>query len=372
MEENKKKKSTGRKWKIFGKTVAGISAGIILVIAGYVSYVMLSYSRIEDNQTLEITGTARTDTLKTDREYTAVTYNIGFGAYTPDYTFFMDGGTQSWADSEESVINCINGDIALLKRHQSDFALIQEVDTDATRSYHVDQSKLFYDGFSDSSASLAVNYHSAFLFYPILQPHGASNSGLLTLSNYTIASAMRRSLPVSESMSKFLDLDRCYSLNYINTENGKQLVVVNTHLSAYGTDSSLQTQQLEKMFGDMQKEYEKGNYVICGGDFNHDFTGSSKERFNDDVPAEYSWAAAFPDHLIPAHFQKLVNYQSGGSIPSCRNCDKPYGTDSFVLTVDGFIVSDNVETTYMDIIDNQFLYSDHNPVKLKFKLKSSD
>ena len=201
-----------------------ISLLFLLVIAGYVSYVMLSYSRIEDDQTLEITGTARSDTLKTDREYTAVTYNIGFGAYTPDYTFFMDGGTQSWADSEESVINCINGDIALLKRHQSDFALIQEVDTDATRSYHVDQSKLFYEGFTDSSASLAVNYHSAFLFYPILQPHGASNSGLLTLSNTKISSAMRRSLPIAESMSKFLDLDRCYSLNYINTENGKQLV----------------------------------------------------------------------------------------------------------------------------------------------------
>ena len=370
--DEKKKKTKGRKWKVLGKSVLGVSAGIVLILAGYVSYVMITYSRIEDNRTLEITGTARSDPLKTDTEYTAVTYNIGFGAYTPDYTFFMDGGTQSWANSEESVISCINGDIALLKRHQPDLTLIQEVDIDSTRSYHVNQFKLLCDGFSDMSATLAVNYHSAFLFYPILQPHGASNSGLLTLSNTKISSAMRRSLPIAESMSKYLDLDRCYSLNYINTENGKQLVVVNTHLSAYGTDSSLQTRQLEKMFGDMRKEYEKGNYVICGGDFNHDFTGNSKERFNGEVPAEYSWAAAFPDQLIPAHFQKLVNYQSGGSVPSCRNCDKPYSPDSFVLTVDGFIVSDNVETTYMDIIDNQFLYSDHNPVKLQFKLKASD
>ena len=143
-------------------------------------------------------------------------------------------------------------------------------------------------------------------------------------------------------------------------------------MPALGTHVPVSKEQWEKMFGDMRKEYEKGNYVICGGDFNHDFTGNSKERFNGEVPAEYSWAAAFPDQLIPAHFQKLVNYQSGGSVPSCRNCDKPYSPDSFVLTVDGFIVSDNVETTYMDIIDNQFLYSDHNPVKLKFKLKSSD
>ena len=372
MKEKTKKDPAKKKRRILLKTLLGITAAIILTVAGYVSYVMISYDRIEDDLALEVTGTAKVDTVKVDTEYTALTYNIGFGAYTPDFTFFMDGGTQSWANSKESVIDCINGDIALIKKEQANFALIQEVDFDATRTYHVDEAKLFYDGFTDKSSTLAVNYHSAFLFYPILEPHGASNAGMLTLSDARIVSATRRSLPISESMSKLLDLDRCYSLNYINTDNGKQLVIVNTHLSAYGTDSSLQTQQLEKMFGDMQKEYEKGNYVICGGDFNHDFPGNSKEIFNKEVPEEYSWAAAFPDELIPAHFQKPVNYQSGFKTPSCRYCDKPYGPDSFILTVDGFIVSDNVETTYMDVVDNQFLYSDHNPVKLKFKLKASD
>ena len=34
------------------------------------------------------------------------------------------------------------------------------------------------------------------------------------------------------------------------------------------------------LFEDMAAEYQKGNYVICGGDFNHDFTGDSSQKLN--------------------------------------------------------------------------------------------
>ena len=33
--------------------------------------------------------------LTTGQEYSALTYNLGFGAYTPDFSFFMDGGKSS-------------------------------------------------------------------------------------------------------------------------------------------------------------------------------------------------------------------------------------------------------------------------------------
>ena len=346
----------------------GIIAVLIFIVIGYVLYLVTSYSRIDDKQSLDVEGKSKTDVFLLDKEYQAVIYNIGFGAYTQDYTFFMDGGTQSWAKSKESVLECIDGDIALLNRYKPDVILLQEVDFDSTRSYHVDEVERICSAFTDMSHTLAVNYHSAFLFYPLTQPHGASNAGLLTLSSVQIQSGLRRSLPISEGMSKYIDLDRCYSINRTNVENGKELVWFNVHTSAYGVEGDLQKQQLTMLFDDMKAEYEKGNYVICGGDFNHDFTGNSKEIFNETVPEEYTWAAAFPDELIPAHFIKLTDYTGGMTIPSCRNDDKPYDENNFTLTVDGFIISDNVIPTYMNVIDNQFLYSDHNPVELKFRL----
>ena len=366
MSKNKGPKTKKFRW---WKIPLGIVSAVLCIAIVYVAYVFISYNRIEDNLELEVKGTSSSAAVKTDTEYTAMTYNIGFGAYTPDFTFFMDGGTQSWAASKESVIDCINGDIELLKEHKVDFALIQEVDTDSTRSYHVNQADMLREAFTDHSSVEAVNFHSSFLFYPFTQPHGFANSSLLTLSDAQIQSSLRRSLPISTSVSKLVDLDRCYSINRVKVENGKELILINVHLSAYGTNGDLQSQQLSMLFGDMQAEYEKGNYVICAGDFNHDFLGNSKEIFNDEVTEAYSWAAEFPDELIPANFKKVTDYASGLTVPSCRNCDLPYGPDCFTVTVDGFIVSDNVETTFVDVIDNGFTYSDHNPVEMKFKLK---
>lgn len=367
MEKNKTEQKKKRKFRWWIIPIAVI-AFLLIAAIGYAGYMFLSYNRIEDNKELEVKGEAISAAYANDTEYTAMTYNIGFGAYTPDFTFFLDGGKESWAKSKESVIDCINGDIKVIKENYADLVLLQEVDTDSTRSYNVNEVEMFRDSFDKMSSTEAVNFHSPFLIYPFTQPHGIANSSLLTLSDAQISSATRRSLPVADSVSKFIDLDRCYSVNRIKVQNGKELVVFNTHLSAYGTNGDLQSQQLNKLFGDMKEEYANGNYVICGGDFNHDFLGNSKEKFNKTVPEGITWSAPFPDDLIPEHFSKVTDYKSGVTVPSCRSCDVPYGDNCFTVTVDGFIVSDNVKTTYADVIDNKFTYSDHNPVILKFKL----
>jgi len=350
----------------------GLIALALIIVISYVAYVFISYSRIDDNVAVTPEGTAKSEAVKLDTEYTALTYNVGFGAYTPDYSFFMDGGESSWAKSEESVKACIDGAASVLKEHKADFAMLQEVDYDATRTYHIDERQQIIDQFPDYSSSFAVNFHSAFLMYPITQPHGASYSGILTLSDSQITSALRRSLPVATDVKKILDLDRCYCVNRIPVENGKELVVYNTHLSAYGTDGGLLDQQLSMIFDDMKAEYDKGNYVVCGGDWNHDLTGTSKEALNEKLPEdvdELSWASDLPADLIPEGFSRVTDYKSGETIPSCRNADIPYSKDCFVITVDGFIVSDNVKPTFVDVIDTGFEYSDHNPVEMRFTLK---
>ena len=49
-------------------------------------------------------------------------------------------------------------------------------------------------------------------------------------------------------------------------------------------------------------------------------------------------------------------------VASCRNPDKPYEPGDFVVTVDGFIHSANVEMSDCKVIDTRYKYSDHNPV----------
>ena len=67
--------------KIF--KIVGIILGIIiLALIGYIIYLFASYHRIEDNLPLEVESHAADAELTTEKEYSALTYNIGFGAYT--------------------------------------------------------------------------------------------------------------------------------------------------------------------------------------------------------------------------------------------------------------------------------------------------
>lgn len=348
-------------------TLLGILATLTVVVGAYVGYVFLSYSRIPDFQTLTVDGNAEEIALL-GREYTAVSYNVGFGAYTPEFTFFMDGGSESWAASKGSVIRCVQGATETALSFDPDLVLFQEVDTDSTRSYHVDEAELIQSGFPDYDGVAAVNYHSAFLMYPLWHPHGASNACLLTESVFDVTSALRRSLPIATGPKKLLDLDRCYSVCRIPVENGKELVVLNAHLSAYGTDASQGDAQLEMLFSDMAAEYEKGNYVICGGDFNHDFPGNSRETLNPGTERIYSWCQPLPVEKLPEGLSLCLDYAEG-LVASTRDTDIPYGPDSFTVVLDGFIISDNVRCNYNQVVDTGFLYSDHNPVVIRFVLQ---
>ncbi len=355
------------------KTVLKIAAlALVLVLAivfSYLIYVIATYKRIDDRQALTVDGMAASDTVLTGTEYTIITQNLGFGAYTQDFTFFMDGGKESRAESKESVIECIDMGIDTVSSFDPDFILFQEVDIDSTRSYHVDQYALLSEAFSDYSRVKAINYDSAYLMYPILEPHGASYSSMATFSRFNIQSSLRRSFPISTSLSKFLDLDRCYSVSRVMTDNGKELVIYNVHSSAYGGSDEIRTAQMTMLMNDMKAEYDKGNYVICGGDFNHDFTGDSTQKLNDGMGTlDFGWAQPFPDELIPDGFSRAITY-SGEYNPTCRDCDIPYERGNFTIIVDGFIVSDNVRIVEVENILTDFTYSDHAPVVMKFVLE---
>ena len=356
------------------KTVLKIISFALLCVFSvallYVGYVVVTYDRIEDMQSLEIDGSAASDTALVGTEYTIVTQNLGFGAYTREFTFFMDGGRESRADSAESVRGCIDAGIDVVSALDPDFILFQEVDLDSTRSYHIDQYALLSEGFPNYSSAMAVNYDSAYLMYPFYEPHGASLSSIVTFSRFTIDSSLRRSFPISTSFSKFLDLDRCYSVSRVKTDNGKELVIYNVHSSAYGSDADIRTAQMTMLLEDMKAEYDKGNYVICGGDFNHDFTGDSTQMLNGGMDTlDYGWAQPFPEELIPEGFSRAISYKDGEINPTCRDCDVPYEEGNLTIIVDGFIISDNVRVVEVENLVTGFTYSDHNPVVMKFALE---
>lgn len=362
--------------KIIKRVAAGIGAVLLLIVivfAVYVVYVFATYKRISDNAVIEVNTpkNAGDKNVTTGKTYTIGTYNVGFGAYIPEYSFFMDGGKYSRCLSREAGIDAINGAAALAIKQEPDFMIFEEVDTDATRSYHVNQLDLISSTFDDYYMDFAMNYDSAYLFYPFNEPIGKSQSGIAFYSKYEITSALRRSLPISTSVTKILDLDRCYSVSRIPVDNGKELIIYSVHLSAYGNSDEIRTAQTGMLFEDMKAELYKGNYVVCGGDFNHDLKLSEEDTENCE-----SWAYPFPRSRMPEGLSfamdALTEDEFNSLADSNRNTDIPYTPGvSFTCILDGFIISDNVEMTEYTVVDTGFTYADHQPVMMKFALKEN-
>ena len=358
--------------KVILKILLVLVIVVVLVGGGYFAYIMLTYSRIDDNQQLVGQGDAAFGKVKQGQTYTIVTQNLGFGAYSQDFTFFMDGGKESWGRSKEEVTKNINTGAETVNGFSPDFIFFQEVDFDSTRSYHIKQNELLTDTFKTYDYTEAVNYHSAFLMYPFNKPHGSSNSEIMTFSKYDVTSGLRRSLPISTGFSKFLDLDRCYSKTRVATESGKYLVLYNVHLSAYGGSDEIREGQMRMLFGDIESEYKEGNYCVCGGDFNHDFTGDSTQKLNPGTGAtDFGWAQPFPDKILAEYkgITRCIDYDGDTLYPTCRNCDVPYEEGNFTIIVDGFLVTANVECKKVTNHYTSFTYSDHCPVVMQFTLK---
>ena len=350
------------------KVLKYILIAIIVIVVGYVAYVFIDYHRIPDNQELTVTSNSD-EIVKTNTTYKMTAYNIGFGAYPADYSFFMDGGKYSRAYDKETVIKDMEGVINHIKEYNPDFMLYEEVDTDSNRAWHVNEYQMLVDAFKEYSTVFAQNYDSPYLMYPLTKPHGKSKSGIATFGKFKFTSSLRRQLPIETSIYKLLDLDRGYSKTRIPTENGNELVLYVTHMSAYTKTGSIVTDQLNMILGDMQEEYEKGNYVIAGGDFNKDLFGGTEQYSGKKAPEEYTWDRPFPLELLEGKNLTLKppideNKEKG----TVRNSDAPLKEDTYVATLDGFIVSDNVKVISSKVIDTGYDVSDHNPVIMEFEL----
>lgn len=361
--------------KIAIKTLAIVAVLVIVVVGGYVGYVAMQYYRIEDNFVLSCQNNA-SDKVEIGQEYTISTFNIGFGAYNHDFSFFMDSGefldgktvTGKWstAKDKQTVLTNTNGAISEIAKLNADFMFFQEVDENGDRSHHVNQLEKIKQSFNGFGSVYAENFHTAKLLYPFNDPHGKTNAGIVTLSNKHVSSAVRRSFPVDESFpNKFFDLDRCFSITYLPVENSnKYLCLVNVHASAYDEGGVIRKQQMQMLNQVLTLERNAGNYVVVGGDFNHDVANSH---------GEFATQMKKPNWVFEMKNSDLANgfrFATAKNAPTCRSTDIEYTKGvNYTVVVDGFIISDNVESISVQNVDLDFKYSDHNPVVLKFKLK---
>ena len=142
-------------------------------------------------------------------------------------------------------------------------------------------------------------------------------------------------------------------------------MVINLHLSAYDQGGVIKAQQMQFLKELCNVEYEKGNYVILGGDWNQ-----CPPDFAFDQLAK-TQSAGFSQINIDASFMGAGwTWAYDSQTPSNRKLKDPYDEEeSFVTILDFFLCSPNVAVNDVHVVSTNFEWSDHQPVMGSFILK---
>lgn len=346
------------------KIILCVLGAVVALAALGIAFLTVTEYRPADVEPLEIVGEPRgggteytaSARLSTGEELSVLSWNIGYAGLGAGEDFFMDGGTKKTSADEATVEKYLNGISDTLDELSPDLIMLQEVDIDSARTHRVDERGFVTRG----SGVHALNYSCPYVPIP-WPPIGRVNSGLYTTTEYEIASAERIALPCPFSWPvSTANLKRCLLVSYLSIEGSdKQLVLVNLHLEAYddGEGKIAQTKQLREF---IQSEYEKGNYVIAGGDFNQVFPGSL-DVYPNTHPENWE-PGVLPDDIAPEGWTLAYDL----SVPSCRLLNQPYDANDTENTqhyvIDGLILSPNVQLKTVETVNAGFENSDHNPV----------
>lgn len=354
---------------------------IIVFLIGFIITLQIFEFRPEDIKTLEIQETDQQVQINSNQTITLLTFNTGYASLSQTEDFVMDGGSKAKMDSLEEVQANIDGISSILSREDADIYLLQEVDTDSKRSYETNQYQ-HYQSILEMNNAYAYNYRSIFVPFPFnpSQMMGKVNSGITTFSKFQINDASRIQLPGSFAWPvRLANLKRALLVTRLPiVGSDKELVVVNAHLSAYD-DGDMRIQELAALQELIETAYNDGDYVIVGGDFNQTFPGALQSYQNQEnyqyIPSyemiEDDLWEAFP--LNPTWFNEN-NFQliADALIPTCRLLHQPYDTvdlsNNQYYLIDGFITSSNIQVISYETLDEDYMYSDHNPVKITIKL----
>lgn len=363
------KKKKHRILRITVKCILSLILVIVVAFGGWLGYMTAIEYNPKETENAEKGKTIKYSKISSAdmSDIKIFTFNTGYAGLGEDADFFMCGGEGVNPESQVTVNKNLSGIGDIIREHEADIVLLQEVDIDSDRTFNDNQWTEYQRILGDYSSYFAYNYSCEYVPYPLNEHMGKINSGITTFNKYIMSSGIRYQLPCPFTWpTRVFNLKRCLLITRTPIEGRKEeLVVINLHLEAFD-DGEGKKAQIEALMKILEEEYSKGNYVIAGGDFNQ-VLPETLDKYP--IKGVSKWLPAILEEL-PEGWQ----YAFDDETPTCRLLNQPYCSYSQFTqyyVIDGFIVSPNVEVKSIKTIDRKFKYSDHNPVLGEFALKEA-
>lgn len=345
----------------FLKILMYIMVSLVILLGVFLLYFTLTDYRPEERKTLAV---KESPDVIADDTVSVMIWNVGYAGLGDDMSFFYDGGDRVRTSSERVRENLdgITGNLARGK--QADFYLFQEVDVASKRSHNTDQFKHIHTTLSNYHGYFALNYQVQFVPIPPSEPLGKVTSGLATYSSRLPSQVVRHDLPGSYGWPRRLFmLDRCFMTLRFPVEGGGELVLVNTHNSAYD-DGELKKKEMARLKSFVKQEYQKGNYVIAGGDWNQ-----APPYVPDDPDLaegiDTERTTTISSDFLPGDWKWVYDPRT----PTNRSLETSYKENVSKALIDFYLVSPNISPVEVFTQPLDFRYSDHQPVWARFQLQ---
>ena len=357
--------------KILKKVLKAVLVIIAILAFSFIALIVIAIG--SDYKPGEKELLARSDkpsVLDDSISYSLLTWNIGYAGLDKGMDFFKDGGTKVITPEINCRENVSGIENFLLRNDSIDFVFIEEIDRDSKRSYHIDEYESLSKKLTGYNSYFARNYDVFFVPAPPAEPMGKVLSGIAIYSKFIPESSTRYLLPGDFGFpTQLFYLDRCFMVNRYKTRNGKELVLINTHNEAFDAGGEIRKAQMEKLKEFVLNEYNSGNFVVAGGDWNQYPPGfkpafSGNKSFTGQI-GNFNLVGIESDFL-PGDWKWIYD----PSTPSFRTLMAAYDPATTPTSVcDIFVISPNIESAYVKCQDLGFANSDHNPVIIEVKLK---
>ena len=305
--------------------------------------------------------------IEFDTSFSIISWNLGYCGLGKEMDFFYDGGKKVRANKELTT-TYLNKNLAFVKSLSSvDFWFFQEIDQHSKRSYFVNQSQKLSELLINYNSVFMKNYSVKWVPVPVFNPLGKIEAGMMTFAKYAPIEASRYAYPnIASWPNNLFLLDRGFILARFLLPNKKHLVLMNTHNSYYVNNDSLRKIELNIIREKMLEEYNDGNYVIAGGDWNR-LPANFNNVFTGDLQLLQKSIPSFEKIFLPIDWK----WSFDTVIYSNRELNTSYHTyTSKKSSIDYFIISPNVELVENYVFPLNFENSDHDPVYMKFRLKN--
>ena len=349
------RKSSLSKFSIYGIT-------IVVLLSMYFMHAYITEFR--PNYTTAVSTWTTPDTINTNYTLTATTWNIGYAGLGNNMDFFYDGGKKMRDSQKRTAQNLKNIKEFVAHDKQVNFLLLQEVDIKSHRSHKINELNQLIDTLKQC-CSFAINYQVSFVPIPIFHPMQNVQSGIATFSRPKPSSATRYSYPGEFGLpSRLFNLKRCMLVSRYCVSNSKELILINTHNSAFDK-GSLKEQEMEFLRAFAINEYNKGNYVVIGGDWNQSPPNFSLMTFDQNYVTPSFTLRNIENSFMPNGWQWAYD----PSTSTNRYLNQPYKKgETYEGILDFFLTSPNVKVISSKTTNLNYCYSDHNPVTIRFQL----